>query len=85
MATLASRYEGGVTLIQAWVRNVRTRQSDGKGDVQVGRPRKRLNIDAEHRDGNRFFRETNRKTGILFGPRVEYDTSQKQNRSWSCY
>ena len=45
------RHEGGVILIQAWVRNVGTCRSDAKGDAQVGSPRKCLSTDAEHRGG----------------------------------
>jgi hypothetical protein len=45
------RHEGGVILIQAWVRNVGTCRSDAKGDVQAGSPRKRPSTDAGHRDG----------------------------------
>jgi hypothetical protein len=45
------RHEGGVILIQAWVRNVGTCRSDAKGDAQAGNPRKRQSTDAGHRDG----------------------------------
>jgi hypothetical protein len=45
------RHEGGVILIQAWVRNVGTCRSDAKGDAQAGSPRKRLSTEAGHRGG----------------------------------
>lgn len=45
------RHEGGVTLIQAWVRNVGTCRADAKGDAQAGGPRKRLSTNAGYRDG----------------------------------
>jgi hypothetical protein len=45
------RHEGGVSVIQAWMRNVGTCRSDAKGDAQVGSPRKCLSTDAEHRGG----------------------------------
>ncbi len=45
------RHEGGVILIQAWVRNVGTCRSDAKGAAQAGSPRKRLSTEAEHRGG----------------------------------
>ena len=45
------RHEGGVILIQAWVRNVGTCRSDAKGDAQVGSPRKRPSTEAGHRGG----------------------------------
>ena len=41
----------GVTLYQAWVWNVGTCCSDGKGDGQAGAPRKIQRTDAERRDG----------------------------------
>ena len=45
------RHEGGVILIQAWLRNVGTCRFDVKGEAQAGGPRKRLSTEAEHRDG----------------------------------
>ena len=45
------RHEGGVILIQAWVRNVGTCRPDAKGDAQAGSPRKRPSTEAGHRDG----------------------------------
>jgi hypothetical protein len=45
------RHEGGMILIQAWVRNVGTCRADAKGDAQAGSPRKRLSTNAAHRDG----------------------------------
>jgi hypothetical protein len=51
------RHEGGVILIQAWVRNVGTCRSDAKGEAQAGRPRKRLSTDAGHRGGVAHSRE----------------------------
>jgi hypothetical protein len=44
------RHRGGVTLIQAFVRNVGTCRLDGKRDVQ-GRNPEDQRIDARHRDG----------------------------------
>ena len=44
------RHRGGVTLTQAFVRNVGTCRLDGKRDVQ-GRIPKDQRIDARHRDG----------------------------------
>ena len=43
------RHEGGVILIQAWVRNVGTCRPDAKGEAQVGSPRKRPSTEAGHR------------------------------------
>ena len=45
------RHEGGVIVIQAWVRNVGTCRPDAKGDAQAGSPRKRLSTEAGHRGG----------------------------------
>lgn len=45
------RHEGGVILIQAWVRNVGTCRPDAKGDAPAGSPRKRLSTEAGHRGG----------------------------------
>ncbi len=45
------RHEGGVILIQAWVRNVGTCRADAKGDAQAGGPRKHLSTNAAHRGG----------------------------------
>jgi len=45
------RHEGGVILIQAWVRNVGTCRPDAKGDAQAGSPRKRPSTEAGHRGG----------------------------------
>jgi hypothetical protein len=45
------RHEGGVILIQAWVRNVGTCRLDAKGDAPVGSPRKRQSTEAGHRGG----------------------------------
>jgi hypothetical protein len=58
------RHEGGVTLIQAWVRNVGTCRSDAKGDAQAGSPRKRQSTDAGHRGGGAHSREE----GSVMGP-----------------
>ena len=44
------RHRGGVTLLQAFVRNVGTCRLDGKRDAQ-GRNPKGQRIDARHRDG----------------------------------
>jgi hypothetical protein len=67
------RHEGGVILIQAWVRNVGTCRSDAKGDAQVGSPRKRPSTDAGHRDGVPHSREErsvmgpDRRGGVVRG------------------
>ena len=45
------RHEGGVILIQAWVRNVGTCRPDAKGDAQAGSPRKRPSTEAGHGGG----------------------------------
>ena len=45
------RHEGGVTLIQALVRNVGTCRSDVKGEAQADSLRKSQSTDAGHRDG----------------------------------
>ncbi len=45
------RHEGGVTVIQALVRNVGTCRSDAKGEVRVGGPHKDESTDAERRGG----------------------------------
>ena len=45
------RHEGGVTVILASIRNVRTCRSDVKGAGQAGSPCKTLSTKAEHRGG----------------------------------
>ena len=45
------RHEGGVILIQAWVRNVGTCRPDAKGEAQADSIRKGHSTDAGHRDG----------------------------------
>src|SRR5215210_326876 len=45
------RHGGGVTVILASIRNVRTCRSDVKGAGQAGGPRKTLSTKAEHRGG----------------------------------
>jgi len=45
------RHEGGVTVILASIRNVRTCRSDVKGAGQAGGPCKTLSTEAEHRGG----------------------------------
>lgn len=45
------RHEGGVTLIQALVRNVGTCRPDAKGEAQADSLRKSQSTDAGHRDG----------------------------------
>ena len=70
------RHEGGVILIQAWVRNVGTCRSDAKGDAQVGSPRKRPSTDAEHRGGvahsreERSVMEPDRRGGVVWRDRA---------------
>ena len=45
------RHEGGVTVIRASIRNVRTCRSDVKGDIQAGGPCEDQSTDAGHRGG----------------------------------
>ena len=45
------RHEGGVTLSQAFARNVGTWSPDAKGEVQAGGPREDQSTDAGHRGG----------------------------------
>jgi hypothetical protein len=45
------RHEGGVSAIQALVRNVGTYRLDAKGELQVGGPDKEQSTDAGRRDG----------------------------------
>ena len=65
------RHEGGVILIQAWVRNVGTCRPDAKGDAQVGSPRKRPSTEAGHRGGvarsreERSVMEPDRRGGVV--------------------
>lgn len=47
-----ARHEGGVTLYQASVRNVRTCRPDVKGEVQVESLCENESTDAGHRDGD---------------------------------
>ena len=67
------RHEGGVILIQAWVRNVGTCRPDAKGAAQVGSPRKRLSTEAGHRGGvarsreERSVMEPDRRGGVVRG------------------
>lgn len=70
------RHEGGVIVIQAWMRNVGTCRSDAKGDAQAGSPRKRLSTEAGHRGGATHSRnegsvmELNRRGGVVRGYRA---------------
>ncbi|MDF0673506.1 MAG: hypothetical protein P0120_04060 [Nitrospira sp.] len=70
------RHEGGVILMQAWVRNVGTCRSDAKGDAQAGSPRKRLSTEAEHRGGVAHSRDEgsvmglDRRGGVVRGYRA---------------
>ena len=65
------RHEGGVILIQAWVRNVGTCRPDAKGAAQAGSPRKRLSTEAGHRGGvarsraERSVMELDRRGGVV--------------------
>jgi RNA-directed DNA polymerase len=45
------RHEGGVSLIQALVRNVGTGRPDAKGEIQVGGPHEGERTEAGRRDG----------------------------------
>ena len=58
------RHEGGVILMQAWLRNVGTCRSDAKGDAQAGCPRKRLSTEAEHRGGVAHSRDEGSVMGL---------------------
>jgi len=70
------RHEGGVILIQAWVRNVGTCRPDAKGDAQAGSPRKRPSTEAGHRGGVAHSRiegsvmELDRRGGVVRSYRV---------------
>ena len=46
------RHEGGVTSIQALIRNLGTCRADAKGAFQVDELRKKLSTDAAHRGGS---------------------------------
>ena len=46
------RHKGGVTLIQALVRNLGTCRLDAKGEIQADRLRKDQSADARHRGGS---------------------------------
>jgi hypothetical protein len=46
------RHKGGVTLIQALVRNLGTCRPDAKGEIQAEGLRKNESTDAGHRDGD---------------------------------
>ena len=45
------RHEGGVTLLQAFMRNAGTCRPDAKGEIQVGGPYEGESTDAGHRGG----------------------------------
>ena len=47
-----ARHEGGVTLVQASVRNVGTCRPDAKGEAQADSLREGESTDAGHRDGD---------------------------------
>jgi hypothetical protein len=70
------RHEGGVILIQAWLRNVGTCRSDAKGDAQVGSPHKRPSTEAGHRGGVAHSRDEgavmrpDRRGGVVRGYRA---------------
>lgn len=65
------RHEGGVIVIQAWVRNVGTCRPDATRDAQADSPRKRLSTEAGHRGGATHRRNEgsvmalNRRGGIV--------------------
>ena len=67
------RHEGGVSVIQAWVRNVGTCRPDAKGAAQAGSPRKRQSTEAGHRGGaahswdERSVMEPDRRGGVVWG------------------
>lgn len=67
------RHEGGVILMQAWMRNVGTCRSDAKGVAQAGSPRKRPSTEAGHRGGVAHSRpegsvmELDRRGGVVRG------------------
>jgi hypothetical protein len=58
------QHEGGVILMQAWLRNVGTCRTDAKGDAQAGGRRKRLSTEAEHRDGGAHSRDESSVMGL---------------------
>lgn len=58
------RHEGGVTLVQASIRNVRTCRRDAKGGVQAGGPCKSQSTDARHRGGVARSREEGPVMGL---------------------
>src|SRR3990172_12554420 len=58
------RHEGGVILIQAWVRNVGTCRPDAKGEAQAGSPRKCPSTDAGHRVGVAHSRDEGSVMGL---------------------
>lgn len=57
------RHIGGVTLIQASIRNLGTCRSDVKGEIQAESLRKDESTDAEHRGGD----ARNRDEGPVMG------------------
>jgi hypothetical protein len=59
-----ARHKGGVTLIQASVRNVGTCRPDVKGETQADSLRKGQSTDAGHRDGDARSREEGSVTGL---------------------
>jgi hypothetical protein len=58
------RHGGGVTSVQARMRNLGTCRSDAKGEVQVGSPHEDERTEAEHRGGATRSREE----GPVMGP-----------------
>jgi len=58
------RHEGGVIVIQAWVRNVGTCRPDAKGDAQAGSPRERPSTEAGHRGGVAHSRDEGSVMGL---------------------
>ena len=58
------RHKGGVSLIRAFLQNVRTCRRDAKGEGQAGRPRKAESTEAWHRGGA----ARSRDEGPVMGP-----------------
>ena len=58
------RHEGGVTVILASIRNVRTCRSDAKREVSSGQNREDESTDAEHRGGVAHSRDESSVMGL---------------------
>jgi hypothetical protein len=78
------RHEGGVSPIQALVRNVGTWRSDEKGRIQVGGPDEGARTEAEHRDGvtrsSDDARESGWSEGVTSSSHEHRSTGDGRNR-----